>query len=111
MALAAALLLSGFLCSLSTLQSSREAAIMRVLGTTKRKARVILTAEAAVLDIAGLVLGLCAMFIIHGRESAVILDMLYLYCALQIAMILICTALCSALVTRRNVLELLHAKE
>jgi len=109
--IAAAMLIGGFLCCLMILQSSKEASIMRVLGTTKRKTRTILSLELASLNIAGLIVGFCTLSIYHGGEIVTILNRLYLFAALFVAMILACAAASSALATRRSALELLQTKE
>jgi hypothetical protein len=109
--IAAAMLIGGFLCCLMILQSSKEASIMRVLGATKRKTRAILSLELASLNIAGLILGFCALSIYHGGEITAILNRLYAFAALFVAMILVCAVAASALATRRSALELLQTKE
>ena len=111
MAIAAALLIGGFLCCLMILQSSKEAAIMRVLGTTKGKTRSILAAEQSLLSVAGLVAGACAALVYKGLSPGAIPGQIRLFAALYFAMILACGVACSALATRRPPLELLHVKE
>lgn len=111
MALAAALLIGSFLSCLIILQTSKEAAIMRVLGTTKRKTRAILTIELSSLNIAGLIVGFCALFIYNGRGVIAILNRIYLFASLFFVMILVCAIVCSALATQRSALELLQTKE
>ena len=110
-ALAAALLIGAFLCCLLILQLSKEAAIMRILGTTKRKTRAILSLERVFLSIAGVIVGAAALLIYNGAALFSISSQLGLYTALYIACILASAIICSALATRRSSLELLQTKE
>jgi ABC-type antimicrobial peptide transport system permease subunit len=105
-AIAAALLIGGFLCCLMILQSSKEAAIMRVLGTTKRKTRSLLALEQALLGIAGLTLGVAALLTYNGAALSGIAPQLQLFAALFFATTLACAASCSTLATHRSPLEL-----
>ena len=111
MAVAASMLIGGFLCCLIVLQSSKDAAIMRVLGTTKRKTRAILAIELTSLNIAGLGLGLCLLFMLNGQGLCAIFDRLFFFVPLFFATMLACTAVSTALATRRSPLELLQTKE
>ena len=114
MAFIAALLIGAFLCSLVILQSSKEAAIMRILGTTRRKTRSIMSFEQALLCVAGYVPGFCVMQAINFSEpaavSAVSAD-ISIFAALYFVVILAAAAVSSALTTRRSALELLQVKE
>lgn len=109
--LAAALLIGGFLCCLLLLHSVKDAAIMRVLGTTKRKTRVILAFEQVLLCLVGLVVGACGLFLYKGVGLSAISQSLYLFAALYFTVVLVAAATCSIIATRRNVLELLQTKE
>ena len=109
--LAATLLIGGALCCLAVLRSSKEAAIMRVLGTTKRKTRSILVLERVLLNIAGLAAGTLALFVYNGRVLAEIVGPLYLFTGMYLAAVLAAAAVCSALATHRSALEMLQTKE
>jgi hypothetical protein len=110
-ALAALLLIGGFLCCLMTFQGSKEAAIMRVLGTTKEMTRAILASEQVLLSIAGLALGVSGLLFYKGQETEAISGQLLVFVSLFFAVISLCAAVCSVLATRRSVLELLQTKE
>ncbi len=110
-AMTAALLIGGFLCCLVIVQSSKEAAIMRILGTTKRKTRTILALEQMLLSICGLVIGACGLLAYKGAALSRISAQLYVFAALYFAVILVSAIICAGLSTRRNVLELLQTKE
>jgi ABC-type lipoprotein release transport system permease subunit len=109
--IAAALLIGAFLCSLIILQSSKEAAMLRILGTTKTKTRVILSLEQVLLSTAGLILGACIMLIITKYEMEEITGELALFSALYFAIITASGVFCSFLTTRKSALELLQTKE
>ena len=110
-ALVAALFIGAFLCCLVILQSSKEAAIMRVLGTTKRKSCALLSLEQIFLGTAGLIIGACALLIYKWRELAAISGQAVLFAALYFGVILVSAVVCSVLATRRSALELLQMKE
>jgi hypothetical protein len=110
-AVAAALLIGGFLCALVIFQSAKEAAIMRVLGTTKRKTRTILALEQVLLSTAGLVLGACGLLIYNGSGMASATGDLALFAGLYFAVIVTSALISSAAATRKNVLELLQTRE
>ncbi|NLA87991.1 MAG: ABC transporter permease, partial [Clostridiales bacterium] len=110
-AMTAALIIGGFLCCLVIVQSSKEAAIIRIQGTTKGKTRAILALEQVLLSIAGLIVGSAALLVYKGSALSVVSPQLALFAALYFAVILISAVICSSLATRRNVLELLQTKE
>ncbi|NMA25645.1 MAG: ABC transporter permease [Clostridiales bacterium] len=110
-AVTAALLIGDFLCCLVIVQSSKEAAIMRIQGTTKGKTRSVLALEQVLLSIAGLIVGSAALLAYKGSGLSVVSPQLGLFAALYFAVILISAVTCSSLATRRNVLELLQTKE
>ena len=106
-AVAAALVIGAFLCALIIFQTSTEAAIMRVLGTTKKKTAAILTAEQCILALLGIILGILITAVINGGVSAQSL----IFSGAYFAVILLGSAISSVLVTRRNILDLLQTKE
>ena len=110
-AFAAALMIEGFLCCLMILQSSREAAIMRILGTAKGRARSLLTIEQLILCVCGIVLGAIGLLAYNGSGLSDVSEQTALFAALYFAMVLACGFVCSALVTNRSALELLQVRE
>ena len=106
-AVAAALVIGAFLCALIIFQTSTEAAIMRVLGTTKKKTAAILTAEQAALALLGIILGTTIMAAVNGGVSVQSL----IFSGAYFAVILISSAVSSFLTSRRNILDLLQTKE
>lgn len=109
--LSAALLIGAFICSLTILQSSKETAILRVIGATKMRSRLILSLEQALLSVAGLAVGVCVMLIVRKQEAAATSGNLAIFALMYFAAILASAAVCSTLVTRRSALELLQTKE
>jgi ABC-type antimicrobial peptide transport system permease subunit len=109
--IAAALLIGGFLCALVIFQSSKEAAIMRVLGTTKRKTRAILSLEQILLSAVGLIVGACGLFVYNGVGMAAASADMALFAALYFAVITAAAFISSAAATRKNALELLQTRE
>ena len=114
MAFIAAMLIGAFLCSLVILQASKESAIMRILGTTRRKTRTILSFEQSLLSVAGYALGFCFMLVYKSGDPAALSSVsadISLFAVLYFAMILVTAIVSSALTTRRSALELLQMKE
>ena len=110
-AFALALLLGGVLPAGIILQSAREASLLRVLGTTKRRTRTMLSLEQVILCLLGL---LCAAVGLIGLKGAALLPvsgLLWLYAAAHFCLCILGTAVAAVSVTRRNVLELLQVKE
>ena len=110
-AAAAAAVLAGLFPGLIVMQTDREASIMRVLGTTKKRTRVMLLAEQAVLCLAGLALGAILLFAINGALPADSALPLAAYAALQLAACAAGALICSVVITRRRPLELLQVRE
>ena len=105
--LVVSVLIGAGLALLLTLQSVREAAIMRVLGITKLWVRVQLTAEQLLLCIIGLVLGLVGLMILAGLAGA----NPWLCAALYLAGTAAGAAVAAVTVSNRAPLELLQVKE
>lgn len=110
-AVAAAVLIGLFGPGLVILQLAREAAFLRILGVTKKRARSILVLEQILLCIVGIILVaiILAVFgwglFVRGMETLAICWLLYFLSC-------ICGALAASIqVTRYKVLELLQVKE
>ena len=112
---ALSLLTAAGIAALFVMTSAKEAAILRILGTTKLRSRVMLALQTAVTSLAGLLLGLGGALAYAGRTrpellaglvgASVLCAMLYLLAAIAGA------AASAAAVTGRNPLELLQVKE
>ncbi len=110
-AVAAAVLVGLLGPGLVIMQSAQEAAFLRILGVTKKRARCILVLEQIILCLAGiaLVLGILALFspglVIRSTKTLSFCWSLYLLGC-------ICGTLTAAIqVTRHKILELLQVKE
>ena len=133
---AAALSIGIVLCSIITLQSSKEAALMRVLGTSRVLTGALLSLEQTLLTVAGLALGALGLLVIDGLGNrALTADNIVRtantifngnerlaslwgairpgvpFSLLYIATILASAAICSAIAMRRSVITLLQTKE
>ena len=108
---ATAWLIGSFLCCLVILQSAKEAATMRVLGTTRASTSLLLSLEQVLLSAAGLAVGAAALLLSRGAALAATARRLSLYAALYISLVVVSAVICSALVTRRSALELLQTRE
>lgn len=100
---------------LYVMTSAKEAAIMRVLGTTKRRSAAMLALQNVLTSLAGLLLGLLGILAYTGRmqpellasfaRTSVVCALLYLLATV------IGAGVSSMVVTSRNPLELLQVKE
>ncbi len=110
-AVAAALVIGAFLCCLILLQSSKEASIMRVLGTTKGKTRAIMLWEQIFLCIIGLILGLAGLVIYNRGNILTVMGQLGIFAAAYLAVIVLVSLVTSTLIMRKDLLTLLQTKE
>ena len=110
-AFALALILGGVLPAGVILQSAREASLLRVLGTTKRRTRAMLSLEQLFLCFIGLCLAIAALNITRGSALTAVAGLITAYAAAHLLACAVGTEAAAVSVTRRNVLELLQAKE
>ncbi|MCL2019549.1 MAG: hypothetical protein FWG70_07300 [Oscillospiraceae bacterium] len=110
-AVTAAVLIGLTAPALLILQSSKEAAILRVLGTTKKRVRCMLTIEQVALCIIGIILAAGGLLVYNyslftqSAETLALCGVLYLLGC-------VCAGLAASVsVTKRKVLELLQVKE
>jgi len=99
------LVIGAFLCGLIIVQTSKDIAIMRVLGTSKAKTRTILVLEQMILCIIGIAI---SGIILYVRGA--LTQMLWIF-GVYVLVILIASIVASAAASRKNVLELLQTKE
>jgi len=105
-AITVSIVIGAGLALLLMLQNAKNAAIMRVLGSTKNRTRVVLWIEQLAVCLIGLIIGLAAAFILGwGVLASVMLAGLYL------AGVVIGSIVGSVLVTSKPPLELLQVKE
>lgn len=110
-AVAASVAVGLLVSALIILQSAREAAFLRILGVTKKRARCMLVLEQIFLNVAGIILVVCGLALYspglftRSTETLVFCYVLYFLGCL-------CGAAVAAVhVTRGRVLELLQVKE
>jgi len=105
-AIAISIIIGAGLSLLLMLQNAKNAAIMRVLGSTKNRTRAVLWIEQLAVCLIGLIIGLAAVFILDwGALVSVMLAGLYL------VGVVIGSVVGSVLVTSKPPLELLQVKE
>ena len=110
-AFALALALGAVLPAGIILQSAKEASLLRVLGTTKRRTRTMLSLEQVILCLLGLVCAAVGLIGLKGAALLPVSGLLGIYAAAHFCLCILGTALAAVSVTRRNVLELLQVKE
>ena len=111
LAVAVAILLGAVLPGLIIIQSAKEASIMRVLGTTKRRTRTILILEQMMLCIIGLIIAFAILIMVNRANILKLAEPLCTYCLLHLISCTVGTTIAAITVTRRKILELLQVKE
>lgn len=109
-AVAVSLAMGALLQGLIVAQSDKEASIMRVLGTTKRRTHAVLITEQALLCLVGLICAELALIALNGVLPSGSAMPLVLCAVLQLAAGVAGSAVCAVLVTIRRPLELLQVK-
>lgn len=113
--LALSLLAAAGISVLFVMTSAKEAAIMRILGTSRMRSRAMLTLQTAFTSAAGLLLGLAAILAYAGRTRPGLLAVLAgtsaLWAALYLLSAVLGAAASAAAVTGKNPLELLQVRE
>ena len=96
---------------LAILQSAREAAFLRILGVTKKRARCMLMLEQVLLCAAGIIFVVCGLALYSPGIFARSTETFAFCCALYFLGCLCGAAAAAVYVTRGRVLELLQVKE
>ncbi len=105
-------LIEGFVCGLIILHSSKEVAILRVLGTSRRRTSAIFILEQICYCMVGLILGALGLLLFnHISVINRILVELYSIAAKFFAGCVIGSFICGAITTNKKVLNLLQVKE
>ena len=99
------------LAALLIFQAAKEAAIMRVLGTTKTRTRAMLCTEQLSLCLVGLLLGLAMLVVLRKDASAVFAGTALVCAGLYLTGAVFGAMFGAISVTNRMPLELLQVKE
>ena len=106
------ILIGGLLPGLMIIQSSKEAALLRILGTTKSRARTVFVLNQLVLSFIGISTGLFAVWLFNPAETFEVISGTFILCGgLYFAACLLTTGFAAFNITMRKVLELLQIKE
>ncbi len=109
--IAVSVLIGAGLCFLLLLQAAREAAILRVLGTTRSSVRLALILEPLFLSTIGVITGLGISGLFWMRSGLVPGGPLLIAAVLYLAGVLAGSAIGSISVTNKKPIELLQVKE
>jgi len=110
-AVTAAAIMGGLFPGLIVMQSDREAAILRVLGTTKKRTRFMLVLEQTVLCATGILCAAALLLVINGIIVALYTKTISAYGMLHITSCSVGALTCAIIITKRRTLELLQVKE
>lgn len=103
--IAAVMVIGAFLCGMLIIQNSKDIAIMRVLGTSKRRVRVIMVIEHMILCVIGIILAAIVLYVRGVLSQMLWIEVLYA------VVIFAASYIASVAASRKNVLELLQTKE
>jgi hypothetical protein len=106
-----AVLMGGLLPVLIVAQSEKVAAIMRILGTTKKRTRAVLILEQAVLCVSGLICAAALLWAINGSALTDDIREITVGAVLLLLSNIAGASTCAIIMTRRRILELLQVKE
>ncbi|MFA5873707.1 MAG: FtsX-like permease family protein [Anaerolineales bacterium] len=109
--IAVSVLIGAGLCFLLLLQATREAAIMRVLGTTRTAVRLALIIEPLILSIIGVIIGLGISRFLWMTSDLVPAGPLLTGAGLYLAGVLAGVVIGAISVTNKKPIELLQVKE
>jgi ABC-type antimicrobial peptide transport system permease subunit len=109
--IAVSVLIGAALCFLLLLQTTREAAILRVLGTTKTAVRLALILEPLFLSIIGVIIGLAISGFLWMASGLVTVGPLLASAGLYLAGVLAGSVIGAISVTNKKPIELLQVKE
>ena len=109
--LAISILIGAGLCLLLLLQTSREAAILRMLGVTRTRVRVLLSGEQTLLSLLGIVLGLGLFVALRQNIGTALAGPALLTAGLYLLGALLGSLVGATLVSNRKPLDLLQVKE
>ncbi len=109
--IAVSILIGAGLCLLLLLQKSKEAAIMRVLGTSRKAVQLVLICEPLFLSMLGVIAGLLISGLLKIRPDLVPAAPLLAAAGLYMVGVLAGSAVGSISVTNKKPIELLQVKE
>ncbi len=109
--MAVSVLIGAGLCFLLLLQATREAAILRVLGTTRLAVRLTLIVETLILSMIGVIIGLGITWFVWRLEGLATAGLLLISAVLYLAGVLVGLVLGAISVTNKKPIELLQVKE
>lgn len=107
---AVAILASALMCLLFALRSAQETAVLRLLGTTRNAAAVMIVTERLLLSIIGIGAGVLATLLILRGDSLSVMSVV-LNMVLCLAACLIASVAGALIVIRKKPMDLLSVKE
>ncbi|MCL2018501.1 MAG: hypothetical protein FWG70_01970 [Oscillospiraceae bacterium] len=109
---AALIITGGLLPGLMIIGCVKDAALFRILGTTKKHVRIILISEQIMLCLPGILLGLTAVRLYNGSQLFGAVSSIVLPCtAVYFAVCAVTSGFCAFNVTKHKVLDLLQSRE
>ena len=108
---AVSVLIGAGLCLLLALQRARDAALLRMLGVTRTRVRVLLSSEQILLSIMGLLLGLGLLAVLRQDIGAILTGSMGISAGLYLLGALLGSLVGATLVSNRKPLDLLQVKE
>jgi hypothetical protein len=109
--MAVSVLIGAGLCFLLLMQEAREAAILRVLGTTRSAVRLVLVSEPLIISVIGVFIGLGIVWLVWRPSSFAIAFPVLISAALYLVGVIAGLVIGAISVTNKKPIELLQVKE
>lgn len=111
MVIALAVLMGAFLYGITILQSRKEVAVLRILGTTRHKILMIMVIEQLFLCLVGLAIGAGGLFLYNKAALVQVSSELYHFIALYIGVSLVNMLIATTITNKKNALKLIQEKD
>ena len=111
MVIALAVLMGALLYGITILQSKKEVAVLRILGTPRHKVLRIMVMEQLILCLLGLAIGAGGLFLYNKAALVKISLELYLFIALYIGVSLLSMLIATTITNKKNALKLIQEKD
>ena len=106
-----AVLMGALLYGITILQSKKEVAVLRILGTTRNKILRIMVMEQLILCLLGLAIGTGGLFLYNKAALVRVSSELYIFMALYIGASLLSMLVATTITNKKNALNLVQEKD
>ena len=111
MVIALAVLMGALLYGITILQSKKEVAVLRILGTTRYKILTIMVMEQLILCLVGLAIGAVGLLLYNKAALVKVSLELYIFITLYIGASLLSMLIATTITNKKNALKLIQEKD